>query len=519
MDRQQQVEEIFHEALQRDPAERDAFLRQACRDDSGLRREVASLLAHHSAERQSESWAAAAAAQLVNWSTSLQPGQSLGPYRIESFMAAGGMGEVYRATDTRLHREVAIKVCAERFSERFAQEARIIASLNHPNICHLYDVGPNYLVMELVEGPTLADRIRQGALPLKEALSIARQIAEGLEAAHEKGRIHRDLKPANVKITPEGVVKLLDFGLAKVAEAPFAAGDQSNSPTVTISPAHAGVILGTAAYMSPEQARGSAVDKRTDIWAFGVVLDEMLTGRGLFAGETVSDTLAAVLKSDPDWTVLPAGTPLAIRRLLRRCLERDRKRRLHDIADARIEIEEALAEPEPPAAPAATNRHRLAWIAAAGLLLGAFGLWQLWRGRHLPENQQVIRFQIQPPSGGRFVLASGLPGGLAMSPDGRTAAFIANVNGNIGVWVRPVDATDAHLLPGTTGATTPFWSPDSKSVAFVSAGKLRAFDLVHGTLANICVRGAGARPFAEGAFAFILESRGGACGRLLCPRR
>jgi Tol biopolymer transport system component len=212
----------------------------------------------------------------------------------------------------------------------------------------------------------------------------------------------------------------------------------------------------------------------------------MLTGRGLFAGETVSDTLAAVLKSDPDWTVLPAETPLAIRRLLRRCLERDRKRRLHDIADARIEIEEALAEPEPPSAPAVTNQHRLAWIAAAGLLLGAFGLWQQWRGRHLPENQQVIRFQIQPPSGGRFVLASGLAGGLAMSPDGRTAAFIANVNGNIGVWVRPVDATDAHLLPGTTGATTPFWSPDSKSVAFVSAGKLRAFDLVHGTLANIC---------------------------------
>jgi len=211
VDQRQQVEEIFHEALQRDPAERDAFLRQACRDDSGLRREVASLLAHHSAERQSESWAAAAAAQLVNSSTSLQPGQSLGPYRIESFMAAGGMGEVYRATDTRLHREVAIKVCAERFSERFAQEARIIASLNHPNICQLYDVGPNYLVMELVEGPTLADRIRQGALPLKEALSIARQIAEGLEAAHEKGRIHRDLKPANVKVRPEGVVKLLDF--------------------------------------------------------------------------------------------------------------------------------------------------------------------------------------------------------------------------------------------------------------------------------------------------------------------
>ena len=437
MDRQQQVEEIFHEALQRGPGEREEYLRQACRNDSGLRREVASLLAHHDENQGSESWAAAAAAQLVNSSTSLQPGQSLGPYRIESFMAAGGMGEVYRATDTRLHREVAIKVCAERFSERFAQEARIIASLNHPNICQLYDVGPNYLVMELVEGPTLADRIRQGALPLKEALSIARQIAEGLEAAHEKGRIHRDLKPANVKVRPEGVVKLLDFGLARAADVPVAAGDQSNSPTVTISPTEAGVILGTAAYMSPEQARGSAVDKRTDIWAFGVVLDEMLTGRGLFAGETVSDTLAAVLKTDPDWTVLPAGTPVAIRRLLRRCLERDRKRRLHDIADARIEIEEALAEPEPPAAPAATNRHRLAWIAAAGLLLGALGLWQLWRVGHLSGNDHVIRFHIQTPPGGRFVPAGAFGEGLAVSPDGQAVAFIANVDGHIGIWVRP----------------------------------------------------------------------------------
>jgi serine/threonine protein kinase len=345
MERRQQVEEIFHEALQRDPAERDAFVRQACRDDSGLRREVASLLAHHSADPRSESWAAAAAAQLVNSSTSLQSGQSLGPYRIESFLAAGGMGEVYRATDTRLNRAVAIKVCAERFNERFAQEARVIASLNHPHVCQLYDVGPNYLVMELVEGPTLADRIRRGALPLEEALSIARQIAEGLEAAHEKGRIHRDLKPANIKITPEEVVKVLDFGLAKAAEESVAAGDQSDSPTMTISLTRAGMILGTASYMSPEQARGSAVDKRTDIWAFGVVLYEMLTGRGLFAGETVSDTLAEVLKSDPDWTVLPTETPWAIRRLLRRCLERDRKRRLHDIADARIEIHKRCQSP------------------------------------------------------------------------------------------------------------------------------------------------------------------------------
>src|SRR6516164_1669254 len=397
MERWRQIESIFQEALQRDPGERDAFVREACQGDSNLRREVASLLANHQAAADFQLWAAAAAAKLIDGPVPLEPGQCLGPYRIECFLAAGGMGKVYRATDTRLHREVAIKVSAARFSERFEREARVIASLNHPNICQLYDVGPNYLVMELVEGPTLADRIRRGALPLEEALSIAHQIAEGLEAAHEKGRVHRDLKPANIKITPEGVAKVLDFGLAKAAEESVAAGDQSNSPTVTISPTRAGVILGTAAYMSPEQARGSVVDKRTDIWAFGVVLYEMLTGRGLFAGETLSDTLAAVLKSDPDWTVLPAGTPGSIRRLLRRCLERDRKRRLHDIADARIEIEEALAEPQPPAAPPTTNRRRLGWITAAGLLLGAFGLWQLWRVGQLPGNDHVIRFHIQTP--------------------------------------------------------------------------------------------------------------------------
>jgi serine/threonine-protein kinase len=265
------------------------------------------------------------------------------------------------------NRQVAIKVSAARFTDRFEREARVIASLNHPHICQLYDVGPNYLVMELVEGPTLADRIKQGALPLDEALAIARQIAEALEAAHEKGRVHRDLKPANVKITAEGVVKVLDFGLAKGSEVPAAAVDPSDSPTQTISATRAGVILGTAAYMSPEQARSAPVDKRSDIWSFGVVLYEMLTGRHLFCGETVSDTLAGVLKTDPDWKALPSDTPASIRRLLRRCLERDRKRRLPDIADALLEIDEAPAEPE---APAVTARPKpvsrfLPWIVAA----------------------------------------------------------------------------------------------------------------------------------------------------------
>jgi serine/threonine protein kinase len=230
---------------------------------------------------------------------SLSAGTRLGPYEILSLIGTGGMGEVYKARDTRLDRIVAVKVSAEQFGGRFEREARAIATLNHPNICTLYDVGPNYLVMEYIEGPTLAERIRAGAIPLEEALPIARQIAEALEAAHEKGIIHRDLKPANIKFTADGNVKVLDFGLAKALEADSVAADPRSSPTLTLSATRAGVILGTAAYMSPEQARGAVVDKRADIWAFGVVLCEMLTGRRSFAGETVSDTLAAVLKNRP----------------------------------------------------------------------------------------------------------------------------------------------------------------------------------------------------------------------------
>jgi serine/threonine protein kinase len=255
MERWQQIESLFQRAPERNPAERNAWLREACQGDSDLQREVASLLANHCKGADSKPWAAAAAAQLIDKPASLEPGQCLGPYRIESFVAAGGMRQVYRASDTRLNREVAIKMSAARFSERFEREAKVIASLNHPNICQLHDVGPNYLVMEFVEGPTLAERIRKGALPLDEALAIARQIAEAPEAAHEKGRVHRDLKPANVKIRPEGVMKLLDFGLAKAAEELAAAGDPSDSPTQTMSATRAGVILGTAAYTSPEQSR------------------------------------------------------------------------------------------------------------------------------------------------------------------------------------------------------------------------------------------------------------------------
>src|ERR1035438_9866907 len=255
----------------------------------------------------------------------LSVGEKLGPYEILSGLGAGGMGEVYRAHDTRLRRDVAIKVSAERFSERFETEARAIASLNHPNVCTLHDVGPNYLVMELVEGETLAERIGHGAIPLDEALAIAKQIADALDAAHEKGITHRDLKPGNIKIKPDGVVKVLDFGLAKMGGTPTAHSD--NSPTLTVGPTQAGVILGTAAYMAPEQARGKQVDRRADIWAFGVVLYEMLTGQRLFQGDDASETLASVIKDEPKWERVPPQ----VRRLLRSCLTRDPKQRLQAI--------------------------------------------------------------------------------------------------------------------------------------------------------------------------------------------
>src|SRR5690349_21378614 len=283
----------------------------------------------------------------------MTPGSKLGPYEIVSLIGAGGMGEVYRARDPRVGRDVAIKVSQERFSERFDREVRVIASLNHPNICTLYDVGPNYLVMELIEGES-----PKGPLPLEEALRIARQIGDALDYAHEKGVVHRDLKPANIKITPEGAVKVLDFGLAKVA--PASAGSGEDSPTLSMAATRAGMILGTAAYMSPEQARGKSIDKRADIWAFGVVFYELLTGKKLFQGDDITETLASVVKERPDLSAVPAG----VRKLLERCLEKDPKARLRDIGDAWQLLEEATK----PGPPGHKSTRPWAWIAAVAVL-------------------------------------------------------------------------------------------------------------------------------------------------------
>ena len=507
MERWQQIEEIFHQALQHDPARREAYLRQACGRDAALRGEIAGLLAHHEQSAGFEPWAAAAAAQLIDSSASLQPGQSLGPYRIESFIAAGGMGEVYRATDTRLNREVAIKVCGGRFSDRFEREARLVASMNHPNICQLYDVGPNYLVMELIVGPTLADRINQSALPLQESLPIARQIAEGIESAHEKGRIHRDLKPANIKITPEGVVKLLDFGLAKAAEETATPGDPAGSPTVTISATRPGIILGTASYMSPEQAAGKPVDKRSDIWSFGVVLYEMLTGqRGYEAGD-VSDTLAAVLTRDVNWKALSTDVPPRLLALLRDCLVRDPKQRLRDIGDARRVLDQVIAGVPDPAAGIASAQSQtrpssaraLPWGVAAVALAVAAAL-TFVHFREAPATQQRVRFQVRAPE--KSPIAA-----FALSPDGRYLAFSTGdpYSGLTGakskLWLRPIDSLDARAVPGTEGTSVLpdqfFWSPDSEFIGFVTQdGKLKKVSVNGGPPQTL----SGVTPMTRGAW-------------------
>lgn len=415
----------------------------------------------------------------------MKEGETLGQYRILAKLGEGGMGEVYEATDSKLGRRVAIKVLPEEFARdadrvaRFEREARVLASLNHPHIAaiHGFDEsgGRNFLVMELVEGETLAWRIARGALPLDEALPIALQIAEALEAAHEKGFIHRDLKPANIKVTPDGQVKLLDFGLAKAFESQPAEIDVSNSPTLSAAATHAGVILGTAAYMSPEQARGAAVDRRTDIFAFGSVLFEMLTGRHAFEGENVADILAAVLKVEPDWSRLPADVPPTIRRLLRRCLNKDRRRRPQAAGDVRIEIEEADAEPDVSGAghapPQSGRRERAAWIIAI-LAASAAVVLAMLAFRPLPEAPEMRVEVTTPPTPD--------PISFAVSPDGRRLAFVASGDGAPRLWLRDLETAALQPLAGTEGASYPFWAPDGRSIGFFAAGKLKRIEVAGG---------------------------------------
>jgi serine/threonine-protein kinase len=431
----------------------------------------------------------------------LAAGSRLGPYEILAPLGAGGMGEVWRARDTKLGREVALKVLpqavavdAERLA-RFEREAQLLAALNHPHIAAIYGVEDSTetkaLVLELVEGETLQERIAHGPLPVEEAVAIARQIAEALEAAHEKGVIHRDLKPANVKLTANGDVKVLDFGLAKALDpgatsslSPSASSTLMNSPTLTAAGTQLGVILGTAAYMAPEQARGKTVDKRADVWALGCLIWEMLTGQRLYEGETVSDTIAAVLTRTPEWSALPTGTPAALRELLRRLLERDPRSRLHDVADARIFLDDIAAGrlPEPAATSTARAAHpalRATPWAIALLALGVAG-WAAWRSGPVRESP-ALRFAISSPEGTTVAFEDNYPA-LEFSPDGRRLAFIArDARGARHLYVRELGEIEPREIPGGLEARAPFFSPDGRSLGFFTFGELKRVSLDGGT--------------------------------------
>jgi Tol biopolymer transport system component len=412
-------------------------------------------------------------------------GTHLGSHEITALLGKGGMGEVYRARDTKLKRDVAIKILPDQFSRdadrvsRFQREAEVLASLNHPNIAAIYDLaeanGSRYLVLELVEGETLADRLRRGPFPTADALQIAGQIAEALEAAHEKGIIHRDLKPANIKITTDGKVKVLDFGLAKIGGATADAAQVSHSPTLMTGVS--GVILGTAAYMSPQQARGQEAGHSSDVWAFGCVLYEMLTGRPAFDGETVTDILARVVTLDPDWTVLPESVPRGVRQVLKRCLQKDAKRRLHDISDVRIELEEAFEPREREAevsAPPTRRPSALVVAAIAGLVVGALGSAVYFR--RPADERPELRLEIT-------TLATDDALSFAISPDGRKLVYVARAGGQPRVmWLRPLDSTAAQPMAGTEDSSFPFWSPDSRSIAFFASGRLKRIDIAGGAV-------------------------------------
>jgi serine/threonine-protein kinase len=435
----------------------------------------------------------------------LSRGDTLGPYEIVGQLGAGGMGIVYRARDTRLGRDVAIKVSAERFSERFEREAKLIASLNHQNICSLYDVGQSFLVMELVEGPTLAERIAEGPIPLEESLHIAAQIAEALQSAHDQGIVHRDLKPGNIKIKPDGTVKVLDFGLAKMGGG--APASSPDSPTMSMAATQAGVILGTAAYMSPEQARGKPTDKRTDIWAFGAVLYEMITGRQLFRGEDISETLASVIMKEPDLAEIPPR----VERVLRRCLEKDPKKRLRDISGVALLLDQGKIIPT-----AAPKQKSTSWLwpsaAVAGLIIAAVMGVGWYRNRVAePALKPLMRLNVDLGRQAVFNTSSINGSNVILSPDGQRLAYISQSR----LFIQHLDQPTPRELPGTQGVYQAFFSPDGQWLAFFSGASLKKISVDGGAVVPLCPIGTGkGGTWGEDGFIIAAFTSGGVLSRI-----
>jgi serine/threonine-protein kinase len=492
------LKEVFAGARALPPDRRLAYLAEACGDNEALRQEVESLLASNERAKSFLETPAAAQVQDALAAKHLE-GQRIGSYRIQAWIGAGGMGEVYKALDTKLNRQVAIKVLLPAVVDdpdrlaRFSREAHLLASLNHPHIAQIHgleDAGVRALVMELVEGPTLADRITQGAIPIDEALAMAKQIAEALAAAHEQGIIHRDLKPANIKVREDGTVKVLDFGLAKALDpASGASVEAMNSLTPTAHATDAGGILGTTAYMSPEQARGKSVDRRADLWAFGCVLYEMLTRRQVFDGDSPTDVLAAIVKKEPDWTRLPAETPAAIRTLLRRCLAKDRTHRLDSATAARLEIDGALSA-SVGGVPGAAGPSRRAPSVAVAALVGAFvAALVTWAVTRPAPMVPVLpaRFAIAPAPG-LPLNVSGLGRDLTLSPDGRRLVYRAGGTNTAGspLMVRAIDRLDAQPVADVSEAYAPFFSPDNRWIGFFENTDLKKVSITGGPAITLC---------------------------------
>ena len=514
----QRVKSVFQDVLERDGEARAALLLRLRREDPGLHLEVSSLLEAHAAAGQFAEVPAA-----VRWRdqdvapASVRPlveGDRIGVFEIASWLGEGGMGTVYRARDTRLGRTVAIKLLHPALGDDaevargFADEARTLASLNHPNIGAIFGLedvaGQLALVLEFVDGTTLAERIRSGPVAVGEALEIARQVADALDAAHTHGFLHRDLKPANIKIRTDGTVKVLDFGLACAFDVKAREGREPRSPATTAS------IAGTAGYVSPERVRGAVADRRADVWAFGCVLFEILTGRPAFAGGTIGEIFAEVLKSEPEWQRLPAQTPPALRRLLRRCLCKDLRARVRDFADVRLDIEDAQGELAAVRRPLArlgawTARH--AWVVVPAVTLAIAAAAAVSIGLTAPPATHVEQqFDIVTPA---VVGASDL-GSFAVSPDGSTLAFVGAHEGQAHVWIRPPGAVKLTPVSGTAGASSPFWSLDGKSIAFYASGRLKRVDLDSGLVRTIAASqwGGGGSWHRDGTILFVRNPAG-----------